>query len=100
MSIFFFKPKTRNHVETKYLIFRRIEKIEQYTAEVIKNIYDGTHVMLDIYPNFALGLAELNDCKYRSKDFWHSQDIIASQSRVWLVNKNSTYKARNYELDD
>ena len=96
MSIFFFKPKTRNHVETKYLIFRRIEKIEQYTSEVFENIYYGTHVILDIQANFASGLAQVNDehCKYDSKDFWLSKYTVLSQSRAWLVNKNSSYKEK------
>ena len=80
----------------RYLIFRRIEKIEQYTAEVFENIYYGTHVILDIHPNFASGLAQVNDehCKYDSKDFWLSKYTVLSQSRAWLINKNSSYKEK------
>ena len=85
-----------------YLICRRIDKIEKYTSEVLENIYDETHVILDIHANFANGLAKVNDenCKYDSKDFWLSNYIVLSQSRVWLVNKNSSYKAKTYELED
>ena len=52
---------------------RRVEKIRDYSAEVFENIHAETHVILDIYPNFVLALANLNDtqCKYdaKGKDF-------------------------------
>ena len=82
--------------EIRYLLFRRIEKIEQYTSEVFENIYYGTHVILDIHANFASGLAQANDehCKYDSKDFWHSKYTVLSQSRAWLVSKNSSYEEK------
>ena len=72
----------------------RIEFIEQYSPEILENIYDGSHVILDTHSNFEIGRAKLNEthCKYDSKDFRHSSDTVVHSSTAWLLNKKSPFK--------
>ena len=73
---------------------RRIEFIEEYTPEILENIYDGSHVILDTFSNFNLKKAKLNKthCKYDSKDFRKSSETVAHSSLVWLLNKKSPFQ--------
>ena len=72
----------------------RIEFIEQYSPEILENIYDGSHVILDTYSNFEIGRAKLNEthCKYDAKDFRQSSDTVVHSSTAWLLNKKSPFK--------
>ena len=74
--------------------YSRIEFIEQYSSEILENIYDGSHVLLDTYSNFEIGRAKLNEthCKYDAKDFRQSSDTVVHSSTAWLLNKKSPFK--------
>ena len=81
-----------------YYLFKipcsRIELIETYTPEVLQNIFDGSHVILDSRSNFDIYRASLNEthCKYNFEDFRQSRDIVISQNTNWILNKNSPFK--------
>ena len=74
--------------------YRRIEFFDQYTPEIIENIYQGSHILLDSMSNFNVGRAKLKDihCKYDFDDFRPSHNTVISQSNSWLLNKKSPFK--------